>query len=205
MNLTCVQLNFERPFPDVSQTSQLFPVLTLQEVVDGLDAAAKDPRVRGIIATVGTQLTRPQCMARRGVVRVSSREVWQAARSWSCPWRRCRSCETHSRSFARPIRLLSAILKDLAVRRMSLSSFSEPCLTIVTHHLCNHHLYCLVAVGNNTDYYLATAFDQIVMQPSGWLNLTGVAMSATFLRGLFEKLEIEPRLLQRHEYKVRLL
>jgi hypothetical protein len=90
----------------------------------------------------------------------------------------------------------------LAVRRTSLASFYAPCW--LTRHLCNHHLYIVfVAVGNNTDYYLATAFDQIVMQPSGWLNLTGVAMSATFLRGLFEKLEIEPRLLQRHEYKVR--
>jgi hypothetical protein len=29
-------------------------VLTLQDVVDGLETAARDPRVKGIIATVGT-------------------------------------------------------------------------------------------------------------------------------------------------------
>lgn len=139
-----LKLNFERPFPDVSQTSQLFPVLTLQDVVDGLDAAAKDPRVKGIIATVGSEV----------------------------------------------MELPIAQVQEL---RDALKKFRDAHKTAVCHSEGFG--------GNNTDYYLATAFDQIVMQPSGWLNLTGVAMSATFLRGLFEKLEIEPRLLQRHEYK----
>jgi len=59
-----------------------------------------------------------------------------------------------------------------------------------------------VWTGSNTDYYLASAFDKIVLQPSGWLNLTGISLSSMFLRGFFEKLDIEPRFLQRHEYKV---
>jgi protease-4 len=50
-------------------------------------------------------------------------------------------------------------------------------------------------------YYLASAFDEIYLQPSGDLGLTGLAYESPFLRGSFDKLKIEPRLLQRKEYK----
>ena len=50
-------------------------------------------------------------------------------------------------------------------------------------------------------YYLASAFDEIYLQPSGDLGLTGLAYESPFLRGTFDKLKIEPRLLQRKEYK----
>ena len=50
-------------------------------------------------------------------------------------------------------------------------------------------------------YYLASAFDEIYLQPSGDLGLTGIAYESPFLRGTFDKLRIEPRFLQREEYK----
>jgi protease-4 len=50
-------------------------------------------------------------------------------------------------------------------------------------------------------YYLATAFDEIWLQPSGEVNLVGVATEVTFLRGLLDKVGVEPQLGQRHEYK----
>ena len=50
-------------------------------------------------------------------------------------------------------------------------------------------------------YYLATAFGEIWLQPSGDLGLTGIAAETTFLRGLLDKLGLEPQLAQRHEYK----
>jgi protease-4 len=50
-------------------------------------------------------------------------------------------------------------------------------------------------------YYLASAFDQIWMQPSGDLTLTGIQLEAIFLRGLFDKLGIVPRFDHRYEYK----
>lgn len=53
----------------------------------------------------------------------------------------------------------------------------------------------------NGAYYLATAFDEIVLQPSGDVNLTGVMASATFVRGTLDKLGIVPRMDHRHEYK----
>ncbi len=53
----------------------------------------------------------------------------------------------------------------------------------------------------NGNYYLASAFDQIFLQPSGDIGLTGLLAQPMFLRGALEKLEIVPRGGQRYEYK----
>lgn len=50
-------------------------------------------------------------------------------------------------------------------------------------------------------YYLAAHCDQVWLQPSGTLSLTGVAVSITLLRGVLDKIGAEPQLGQRHEYK----
>ncbi len=52
-----------------------------------------------------------------------------------------------------------------------------------------------------TGYRLAVAFDTIWMQPSGELGLTGVTGRGLFLRGLLDRLGVEPQFGQRHEYK----
>jgi protease IV len=53
----------------------------------------------------------------------------------------------------------------------------------------------------NGSYYLATAFDEIALQPSGDVNLTGLMARVNFLRGALDKLGIAPRWDHRHEYK----
>ena len=50
-------------------------------------------------------------------------------------------------------------------------------------------------------YYLATAFGEIWLQPSGDLGLTGVASEVSFLRGALDKAGVTPQIAQRHEYK----
>ncbi len=50
-------------------------------------------------------------------------------------------------------------------------------------------------------YYLATAFDEIWLQPSGDVTLGGLALGTPFLRGALDRLEVEPQLGQRYEYK----
>ncbi|CAN5294793.1 signal peptide peptidase SppA [soil metagenome] len=57
-----------------------------------------------------------------------------------------------------------------------------------------------VGIGT-TAYRLAVAFDTIWMQPSGELGLTGVTGRGLFLRGLLDRLGVEPQFGQRHEYK----
>lgn len=56
--------------------------------------------------------------------------------------------------------------------------------------------------GNGTGmYYLASAFQQIWMQPVGTVNLTGLRADIPFLRETFDKIGIEPQFMRRDEYK----
>lgn len=53
----------------------------------------------------------------------------------------------------------------------------------------------------NLAYLVASAFDEICLQPSGAVELTGVAREVPFLRGVLDKLGVEPQFDSRHEYK----
>ena len=53
----------------------------------------------------------------------------------------------------------------------------------------------------NGAYYLASAFDEIYLQPSGDVGLTGLMAESAFFAGTLEKLGVTPRMDQRHEYK----
>jgi protease-4 len=55
--------------------------------------------------------------------------------------------------------------------------------------------------GGSAKYYLASAFDEIWVQPSGGVGLIGISMEIPYARGMLDKLEVEPRFGQRHEYK----
>jgi len=50
-------------------------------------------------------------------------------------------------------------------------------------------------------YALASAFDELWLQPTGDLSLLGVALETTFLRGALDKLGVQPELEGRYEYK----
>jgi protease IV len=50
-------------------------------------------------------------------------------------------------------------------------------------------------------YLLASAFSEVWLQPTGELNLLGVAAEVQFVRGVLDKLDVEPQMGQRYEYK----
>ena len=54
---------------------------------------------------------------------------------------------------------------------------------------------------NNKEYYLASAADAIYMPPTGYLNLTGLRMEITFIKGTLDKLGIVAELEHMGEYK----
>jgi len=56
------------------------------------------------------------------------------------------------------------------------------------------------ASGRNS-YYLATAFDEIWLQPSGDAGLAGILMETPFVRGTLDKLSVRPRMDHRYEFK----
>ncbi|PYX28762.1 MAG: signal peptide peptidase SppA [Acidobacteria bacterium] len=53
----------------------------------------------------------------------------------------------------------------------------------------------------NGSYYLATAFDQIYLQPSGDVGLTGIIMESPFIKGTLSKLGMTFHGDHRYEYK----
>jgi protease-4 len=53
----------------------------------------------------------------------------------------------------------------------------------------------------NVHYYLATAFDEIFLQPSGDVGLTGVSLEQWFYRGALDRLGLDYQVIKRHEYK----
>jgi protease IV len=55
--------------------------------------------------------------------------------------------------------------------------------------------------AGNVQYYLATAFEQIWLQPSGDLGLTGIAVERIFLRGVLDRIGAEFQVAKRHEFK----
>src|SRR3954468_16027382 len=56
--------------------------------------------------------------------------------------------------------------------------------------------------GNGSvPYFLASGFGELWLQPSGELNLAGVAAGVTSRRGALDKLGVEPQFGQRYEYK----
>jgi len=56
--------------------------------------------------------------------------------------------------------------------------------------------------GNGTcDYTLASGCTEVWLQPTGELGLMGVAAETRFLRGVLDKIGVEPQLDKRHEYK----
>lgn len=55
--------------------------------------------------------------------------------------------------------------------------------------------------SGNAGYYLATAFDEIYIQPSGDIGLTGLNAESPFIAGTFEKIGVTPRMDHRYEYK----
>jgi len=55
--------------------------------------------------------------------------------------------------------------------------------------------------GDLAAYVLATAFDEVWLQPGGGVGLLGVGIETTFLRGALDRLGVEPQFEQRYEYK----
>ncbi len=53
----------------------------------------------------------------------------------------------------------------------------------------------------NEGYFVATAFDEIWMQPGGLVAITGLSVEMPFLRGLLDRIGVAPEVLRREAYK----
>ncbi|MFP4028507.1 MAG: signal peptide peptidase SppA [Candidatus Brocadiia bacterium] len=60
---------------------------------------------------------------------------------------------------------------------------------------------CFLQGGSNTEYYLASCADQVVMMPGGSLLLTGLRAEVMFVKGLLEKIGVKGQIVQVGEFK----
>ncbi len=61
--------------------------------------------------------------------------------------------------------------------------------------------YAFLESGENADYVVATAADEIIIPESGWLMIKGVAAEVTFYKTLFDKLGVKADWMQVGEFK----
>lgn len=55
--------------------------------------------------------------------------------------------------------------------------------------------------GGSKDYYLASVFDEIWLQPSGEIGVVGVNIEVPFFKDVLQKIGVEPEFYSRYEYK----
>jgi protease-4 len=147
---TILEANFEQPLvEDIPETTEakltLTDRITVRDVVDAIDRASGDDRVKGMVARVSAvQMGMAQTQELREAVQ------------------RFRSHKKFAIAYA--------------------ETFGE------------------FGPGNGA-YYLATSFDQIYLQPSGDIGLTGVMLETPFVKGTLEKLGMRFHGDHRYEYK----
>jgi protease-4 len=147
---TVLEADFEQAFAEDSPDDPFAKLMlgegvVVRDVVEALERAGGDPRVKGLVARIG--------VAQAGLAQVQElRDAVKAFRAkgkWAVAW-----AETYGE----------------------------------------------FGPGNGA-YYLATAFDEIYLLPSGDVGLTGLMYETLFLRGTLEKLGITPHMDHRKEYK----
>lgn len=62
-------------------------------------------------------------------------------------------------------------------------------------------VYAYADYYTEATYYLASTADSIYMQPTGGLEFDGTMMEMMFFRGMFDKLDIEPRVFKHGDFK----
>jgi protease-4 len=147
---TILEANFEKPTIEVIPDDPLAELmlkghLQIRDVVEALDKAATDKRVKGLVAKIGAG----------GMGMAHTQEI--------------RDAVIRFRASGKPAYAWAETFGEFG--------------------------------PGNGGYYLATAFDEIYLQPSGDVGLTGLMYESMFIRGTLDKLDVEPRMDHRYEYK----
>jgi protease-4 len=98
------------------------------------------------------------------------------------------------------------MVAHVGVNPPTLAQADELCAAVAEFRASGKPTWCwseaFGEVGpGNVQYLLASAFEEIWLQPSGDVGLTGVVAEAVFVRDALDKLGVQPQFGQRHEYK----
>lgn len=101
---------------------------------------------------------------------------------------------------------VKAIIGNVSISGLGLAQIQDLRDSIITFRSMGKKAYLystgMGSFGRGTkEYYLATAFDEIWMQPNTEVGITGVGIEVPFVKGLLDKIGISPEFYARHEYK----
>lgn len=96
---------------------------------------------------------------------------------------------------------IKGILLRIDSFNMGLAKTQEIREAILDFKRSGKTVIAFMETGGNKEYYLATAADKIVLVPTGYLLVTGLAAEVTFIKGTLDKLGIVADLEHRGDYK----
>ena len=101
---------------------------------------------------------------------------------------------------------IKALVGEVSVSSLGLAQIQDLRQTIINFRKSGKKAYLYSksfgSFGQGTkEYYLATAFDEIVLMPNSELGLTGIGIEVPFVRNVLNKIGVKPEFYSRYEYK----
>ncbi len=101
---------------------------------------------------------------------------------------------------------VQAISANLNITSLSLAQIEDIAEALEYFKSANKKVYLfsntMGAFGAGTkEYYLASVFNEIWMQPHSDIGMTGIHIEVPFLKNIFSKIGVEPEFYTRYEYK----
>jgi protease-4 len=96
---------------------------------------------------------------------------------------------------------IKGIYLDLSVIPAGLATLEEIRNALVDFKTSKKPIISYAEMYTQSSYYLASVADKIYLNPSGYFPLVGMRSELMFLKGSFQKLDIEPEILRHGKYK----
>ncbi|MDQ3049520.1 MAG: signal peptide peptidase SppA [Bacteroidota bacterium] len=96
---------------------------------------------------------------------------------------------------------ISGIYLDLAGLQGGFAAIEEIRNALLEFKKSKKFIYAYSDYYSQSSYYLASVSDQVWMNPEGVVDLRGFSAQMPFMKGMFEKLEIEPQVIRHGKFK----
>ncbi|KAF8059999.1 hypothetical protein HT031_004937 [Scenedesmus sp. PABB004] len=159
------------------------PGFSMPQIIDALEKAARDPRVAGIAVEIGPLAVRGRAGAAPPAAAAASRRAPRAAAPGGAP-----TCAP--RPAPAPLAPQVGWSKVQELRRY-----------VEQFRASGKFAVAYMKLGGEKEYYLGTAFEELYLAPTGSLRLAGFSTAGTFLRGVLDKVGVEPQVQRIGAYK----
>ena len=96
---------------------------------------------------------------------------------------------------------IKGIYIPMGITTTTFANLGEIRQALIDFKSSNKFIYAYGEVVNQRNYYLASVADSIFINPQGGLEFSGLTTQIAFLKGMLDKLEIEPKIFYAGKYK----